>query len=108
MLRLDITPVVCEEFVVGERTYIQRYNVVKVGSELLVFRESWIPRPHLFKPITTPNTHTMSLTVGELLHDDGRWNWDKVAECLWPIDHNILNRINIGRATDDEIFGLAL
>lgn len=48
-------------------------------EKIIVHKESWIPRPTTFKPLSTP-TLDNDATVSNLIHRDNRWNAELVKQ----------------------------
>lgn len=63
--------------------------------QLRVFQDPWFSFPLSFKPITIPSHHHKNLEVSELSTDSGDWNWSRIDNILWPIDHDELQRIRV-------------
>ena len=53
-----------------------RWRIGK-GSSILVYKDSWIPRPDTFKPISPP-TLPIDTTVADLIDDENKWNMAKM------------------------------
>ncbi|PON31366.1 hypothetical protein PanWU01x14_370480, partial [Parasponia andersonii] len=47
---------------------------VGYGQSLQVFSDPWLPRPHLFKPITVLSDPTRNLKVSDLMIGQGVWD----------------------------------
>lgn len=55
------------------------------GCSVRVFRDPWIPRPHLFKPITRPRPDEEEMRVADLM-DATSWRLDRVEKVFWNVD----------------------
>lgn len=65
------------------------------GCSVWVFRDPWIPRPHLFKPITRPRPDEEEMRVADLM-DAASWRLDRVERVFWNVDRLDVCSIPLG------------
>lgn len=63
----------------------------KIGCSegVRIFRDSWLPRPSSFRPITIPHEDFSDITLSDLTMSTG-WDGSKINDCLWPVDRSLV------------------
>ena len=59
------------------------------GESVQVFRDPWIPRPTLFRPISRSLSNMENLKVSDLMSPFG-WDKEKLESILLPIDRELV------------------
>ena len=59
------------------------------GESVQVFKDPWIPRPTLFRPISRSSSDTANLKVSDLMSPFG-WDKEKLESILLPIDQEMV------------------
>ncbi|KAH9754587.1 putative reverse transcriptase/RNA-dependent DNA polymerase [Citrus sinensis] len=67
------------------------------GSNILVYKENWIPRPDTFKPIS-PLTLPIDTTVGEVMDDENNWDVAKLNQHFMQEDTEAILKIPLPRS----------
>ena len=62
------------------------------GNSIRTWRDSWIPRGPVLKPIT-PKRRCRLNRVSEFLDHRGNWNIDLLNEQFWPVDVQVIQSI---------------
>lgn len=69
---------------------------ITAGYNVRVFKDPWLLRPKFFKPITIPRPHHVHLRVLDLMTVLAEWDWERINNILWQVDHDKIKRIPIG------------
>jgi hypothetical protein len=64
------------------------------GQQIRIWRDPWMPRCHSRRPITPKGTCRVKW-VSELIGMDGRWNEQMVNQIFWPIDAEMILKIQL-------------
>ena len=71
------------------------------GMKIRAWRDSWVPRPFSFRPIT-PKGNCRFHRVSDFLDDNGAWKQDRLREFFWQMDiDHILKIRTLPRQRDD-------
>ena len=71
-------------------------------GNISVFRDPWLPRPSLFRPITLPNSAFTDLRVADLI-DNRMWNLAKLNDTFWPVDVDVIRSIPLSFGDSGDI-----
>lgn len=76
------------------RGFLGASNIIAKGSRMAIgngenvgiWTDAWIPRPHSFKPITSPRPVAIAMVVDLIDKERSCWNIDKLAVCFNAVD----------------------
>lgn len=72
------------------------------GNSIKVFQDSWLLRPHSFRPITTHDVSHINLRVADFIGENGVWDWQKISISLWDVDVDEVKRIPMCDSTEND------
>lgn len=66
--------------------------IVGSGDNIRVFKDPWLPRSNLFRPITIPSNEGAEVRVADLVSMTG-WDQEPISRVLWEVDHAVVRSI---------------